>query len=250
MVHASKKQKEREQLEHLRALLPDFPAGELIEGEEPDFLILGQRTVGIELTELHREPAPGEAPSQEVQAIQERVIRRARDIYVAAGHPPVQCNFHFRGQVVKTEVERLARLLANVAVRNVPEMGQQNLEEFTWDNRDYFPEVVAGVSVLRHPSIDETFFGGWGPVPAVPLRHQDVQRVVEAKEGKVPAYLTRCDEAWLVIVVDAEFMSTWFHGDDGLLDVPVSSRFTRVLLLSRIAGTVRSIRVERPTVVA
>lgn len=249
MVHVSKEQKEREQLEHLRALLPNFPAGELIEGDEPDFLILGQRTVGIELTELHRKPAPRQAPFQEVQAIQERMIR-ARDIYVAAGHPPVQCNFLFRGQVGKTEVEGLARLLTELAVRNVPELGQQNSEEFAWDNRDYFPEVLAGVNVLRHASIDETLFGGWGPAPAVPLRHQDVQRVIQAKEGKVPAYLTRCDEVWLVIVVDSEFMSTWFHGDDGLLDVPVSSRFTRVLLVSRIVGTVRCMRVERPTVAA
>lgn len=69
--------------------------------------------------------------------------------------------------------------------------------------------------------------------------------VIAPKEGKVPAYLKKCEEAWLVIVVDSEFMSTWFHGDDGRLELPVSSQFSRILLLYRIGGTVRAMRVAR-----
>lgn len=54
---------------------------------------------------------------------------------------------------------------ASLAVRNLPKMGEQLSEEFTWDNRDYFPEMLSRVNVLRHPFIDETLSGG-----EVPLR--------------------------------------------------------------------------------
>ena len=246
MANSDKKQKERAQLEQLRSLIADFPVGEVIGDEEPDFLIRGERTVGIELTELHRLPAAGQAPAQETQSLHERAIRRASDVYVAAGHPPVECNFQFREPVSKADVPRLAQVLADLVARIRPEMDEQCSEEFTWDNRDYFPEVLTYVSVRRYPAIEKTFFGAAGPAPAVPLRVEDVKRVVQAKEGKIPSYRQRCDEVWLVIVVDSEFTSTWFHGDDGSLDSPVGSRFSRILLLSRIGGTVRAMRVELP----
>lgn len=82
------KKRERYYLSRLRACVPDLPAGDPIEPEPPDFVLIkdGHR-LGIELTTFYLPPEPGKRPHQERQSLKERIVAEAAALHSQAGGP-------------------------------------------------------------------------------------------------------------------------------------------------------------------
>ena len=69
------------------------------------------------------------------------------------------------------------------------------------------------------------------------LTREDLERVIDAKEGKYPAYRRRCDQAWLLINGDLASMSTWFKYDEFVLpEGAFETRFDRVFVVRHFGG--------------
>lgn len=234
----SKKKVERYYLDRFSALLNNFPAGTVEESEEPDFLINGDRVVGIEFTELHRENCGEEVPGQAREAMRERVMARAGQLFDETGLPRVRCNAILTDEpIAKGSVEERAQLVAELAVRYLPSQpGGASIGRPSWENLDEFPDWISYISVMRLDGAGASSFHASGSTWVERLEAKHLEQPLVAKEKKLQAYRSRCDEAWLVIVVDAHRMSTWFSYDEELLPATVTSGFDRVFVLRLFGG--------------
>ncbi len=244
-----KKKLESHRLERFKTFLGDkFPDGEVEPTEEPDFLVRGtDRIVGIELTDLYRPTPVGQIPDQASESMRKRVIDRARAIYVSRSLPPVLASFFLndRIHIEKREVERIATQLVDLVAQSIPAIGAKCQIPTGWDDLRELPSVVHEVSVHRIASVTETFFSNPGSTWVPQLTREDVQRTLTSKDGKCPAYLTKCDEVWLLINADMETMATWFQIEPEVLDETFETPFDRVYLVQHFGGRATALKVRR-----
>jgi hypothetical protein len=119
----SKKEKERWDLDRFLGLLTSFRHGEVIASEGPDFLVDSERgSVGIELTELHRSVPDGVTPGQAQEAMRERVVGRAKELFVAASAEPLYVSCFSTNQLPSAGAmsSRLRRRLPIFSCRTAP----------------------------------------------------------------------------------------------------------------------------------
>jgi hypothetical protein len=246
-VPPTKKEIESEYLDRFRLAFPNFPEGRIESTEEPDFLVhRTDTTLGIEITELHRESPPGVRPQQASEAMRHRVVLRAQQLYELRGLPAVHVSVHMNTnfEIAKAEVEPLALAICDLVARNLPEVGRSSREEFDWINREYFPEELAEISVHQLAGIARTFFScpdvTWVPT----LKAADIARALAGKESKYEAYRRRCQEVWLLIISDSDSMSTWFEHDSDQLSEPIKSRFDRIFLFKQFSKRITELKVS------
>ena len=248
-VPVSKKEVEAVYLERFRTLLSSFPEGRIEPSEEPDFLIWRPSSVlGIELMELHRETPVGTSPQQAREAMHRRVIERAQELYVAGGHPAARVTvfMHEGRHIERAEVDRLARDICGLAIRNLPGPNSTGEEFYEWIKRAYFPDAVNNVRVYRLDAQMETHFNCPGATWVASLSRTDIERALAAKAPKYPAYRKSCDEAWLIINADLRAMSTWFQFDsEGILGF-FETNFERVFVLRHFGNKLSELAVHRP----
>jgi hypothetical protein len=241
----SKKDIESYYLTRFKELLPDFPPGTVTPTEEPDFLVetpLGH--LGIELTELHIAAPPGSVPLQASLAMRQRTVDRAQAIYAAGGHPPIRCTVFMSDEhIQKPEVEGLAAAIARIAIKNLPPACGSVREDYNWLNRDYFPERIHSVAVHRLEAITRTHFNCPGAVWVPHLTTEDIERALEPKDEKYPAYRTRCTAAWLVVCADTTAMSTWFEFEPPALAATYRASFERVFVMRQFGNVLHELTV-------
>lgn len=242
MTRQAKKDIERLYLDRVRSLLADFPVGEIVEREPPDFLVQAAgRVVGIEITELHRDDDDGQPiPLQARQAVREQIVARAKAIYDAdKRNPPVDSKLLIKDlPFSRTDVEPLAHAIADLTRRNIPPEGVlSESEEYDWINRAYYPEVVDRIRVARFEGLTESHFSVDGSAWAGPMGADQVRDVIQAKDASVNEYLRHCDEAWLVIVADNARLSSFFTDDAEVRAAVFATRFARVLVLRNFGPT-------------
>ncbi len=244
-----KKDVERHYFDRFRQLYQPFPEGLVTSTEEPDFLIAGRhQTIGVELTELHREVQSGQVPLQAMEAMRHRVVARAQELYVQSGGPPVRCTiFMQEAHIEKSQVEPLANAIASIAKRNLPLPNTSLSESYDWTNRDYFPDIIDTVSVHRLDAITETHFNCPGATWVPKLSSGDIIRTLEAKTPKYAAYRTRCDQAWLLINADIGAMSTWFDFETDALAGPFVTTFDRVFLMRHFGQALHDLPLAKPS---
>jgi hypothetical protein len=245
----SKKDVERHYFDRFQALCQPFPEGSITSTEEPDFLVAGpKRTIGVELTELHREASPGRAPLQATEAMRHRVAARAQEIYEQGSHPPVRCTIFLTDtHIEKSQVEPVAKAISDIALRNIPLPNASTNESYDWVNRSYFPEVIDSISVHRLDAITQTHFNCPGATMVPKLSRLDIERTLAAKEAKYSAYRQRCDEAWLLVNADIGSMSTWFDFNSNAIAGPFATSFDRVFIMRHLGQALHELALSKPS---
>jgi hypothetical protein len=229
----SKKDIERHYFDRFRQFCQSFPDGLVTSTEEPDFLIVGKhQTIGVELTELHREASPGQVSLQAIESMRHRLAARAQQLYVQSGGTPVRCTIIMQeAHIDKSQVELIAKDIVKIARRNMPLPNASLSESYDWTNRSYFPDIIDTVSVHRLDAITETHFYCPGATWVPKLLSDDIIRTLSAKSRKYAAYRASCDQAWLLINTDIGAMSTWFDFEPDALAGPFVTTFDRVFVM-------------------
>jgi hypothetical protein len=198
---------------------------------EPDFVTTDLR-LGIDFTELHVLPQPGERPRQAQDNYQLMTVNRAHREYVARRLPAVRASVFFVDNVMltKAHVEPLALVIVSLVASNVPpEPGMGSRVDRSTRG---LPEALHSISITNTVGICDAHvaFNGGAWVP--PLTRDDVQRPLDEKERKLASYRNRCASAWLVINANEFGASTWFRTDDipEVLKQPFKSSFDRAFL--------------------
>ena len=243
-----KKEIERHYLERLRDSLVDFPDGRIESSEEPDFLVHGNAvTIGIELTELHRETRSGTKPQQALEAMRHRVVAKAQELYIAANLPSVTVSIFMNDgyDIKRDRVLPLAKIIRQLVESHLPDKNSSQKIEYDWKNPASFPDPFIKISVHRRDAITRTFFSAPGATWVTTLSYADIDRAAEPKEMKYSTYRKKCDEAWLVINADIGSMSTWFEFDSSMLSKPLRTRFERVFILRHFGSKLFELPVVR-----
>src|SRR5690606_8210529 len=188
----TKKEIEAWQFERFRCQIPDFPVGELILGEEPDFVIrTSTRTIGVELTELYRPREEGQPPLQDAEQLRRRVCARAQCEVEKSGRPPllVFVSFNATQRLAARRVPHLAEELTNIVSSLNLRAGEDRDVGAEGDTQLALPVEVSKLRIWRPP---RTMTVTWQPSSVgivVACEPVHVLPVVSRKEQRLPAYL-------------------------------------------------------------
>jgi len=217
------KNEERRHLAMLRTALPDFPDGPVDgAGENPDFVIdAGSCKVGVELTRLFHYGA-GEVGRESDQA---NVVLRAQAIATSNDCPPLLVFVQFRpdSPIGKKRVRPLADELAREVAGNIPAVGK------TAHVSRLPPEMLE----IRIDRPRPTFTPNWqsSRVGIVPYDfRRALQDTLDAKRDRLPSYLKRCDECWLLVVAPGTSPSAFVEIDGPTRESVFDFAFSRCFM--------------------
>lgn len=234
-------EREKRYFERLQLALPELTAATVERSESPDYLLhIGDRIVGVELTEYHTIPSGDARPVSEVAELRRRVVSRAQKEHAALGGPPLYVMCAFRDEVIlqKREVESHAADLAR-AVLNTPQPSSplDPAATIAWNQIPRF-----AIKVWCKASIDGRDLL-WSPVEVgwvTQISSEQVAALIERKNEKVARYREACDEIWLAIV-HYEGMRDFSELSFEASVANYVSRFDRVLWLNPLTPAVQEL---------
>lgn len=229
----SKKEEERIYLDRFCAVCSDFPAGDIDDCEEPDFLVFSSnKVIGIELTKLYWNPLLGKKPEQVREYVRDLIVFKAGQLHQEQSLSPCHASIHFTDfELRKNDADRVARLVVNVVSANLPPDGKMvRIPPNSWTECT-LPNELSSVSLLRLDSLSKSFYTSpqSGLIP--PCSSAYIERVLADKNAKVATYRRKCDEVWLVINVGFGVLSGEFDITEDVLSAEYQSAFERVYIL-------------------
>jgi hypothetical protein len=244
----SHKERERRHLRGFQHLCPDFPPGEVIEGETPDFIVVtpaGQK-IGIELTQVFKRDGKIEPAEQADEATKEFITTAARMHAECLGIPPAQVALFFNPEhlrrfktpgrpeqrfLTKDEKDRVALNIARFVGEHMPEQG--DLVDCDWSPGQ--PRQVDLIQINRVYPVEHHIWR-WPEMRAI--QHdaiEPIQSVISKKNKRYEACLCKCDECWL-LAVTPPFQS--IHPDQNSLSHEYASPYGRVYFYDLSFGCV------------
>ncbi len=227
-----KKMRERSQFERFRQVCTALPVGRIENSEEPDFLVHSdERILGVEVTELYRPPEAGKQPLQEAESLQTRIVDQAQSIYEANGGPPLYVSvvFGFYERFNKKDVmalaSRLAKFISSLSINEGDRLQLENM----YEDRNY-PEEITMLFIDRSPGHKQALWHPFGAVMVPGCAPKEIQARVDAKNKLCDVYRKKCQEIWLLIVVDGFSLSTLIDLPDETLNHTYESQFDRIFL--------------------
>jgi hypothetical protein len=244
------KAREREYLQRFRENLADFPAGEVVPSERPDFLIKAHlRWIGIELTEYVQEPDEDRGSSMRAQErTEDKVLLTASQQHQSKGLPPVAVHvlWHPHQALSRRRIQELATTLTDLVQRHLPETGHnvtiRRRRHPAWRS---LPEEVAFLSVDRRIDFLRNLWTSVRGAFVPTLTPPQLQKLVRNKEAKLPSYRQQCREVWLLIVARGFEPSTHVDLGPEVERYRFESSFERILFLHHANEHVVELHVRR-----
>jgi hypothetical protein len=190
---------------------PMPPTGVPRKSENPDFLVeTPEGTLGIELTRIFMPGLLGWSTFREQEALRRRVADEAKRLYDATSLPAVHVSLFFNEQfpIAKRDVGPLSRMLADLAVRNLPEPESRREEEYNWLNRSYFSEQLIAVSCYRYSSMETSTWSTPAAAFLPKLSPAELQAELDRKADKLNLYRKKCLRVWLAVCTYGEGLSS------------------------------------------
>ena len=213
-------------------------------GESPDFILKSDGVcLGLEVTQLFHPSSQPAFARRRVESLRSRVVSQAQSLYGMTGNPPVHVSVFFNScQKINTvDVSSLAKKLANLVLRNLPEQDGHKSEEFNWDNRGWFPSEINHVSVWRLSQILDSHWSTPDAEYIPECSIELIQGVIEKKNAKLVNYAKTVLECWLLIIFDDFRLSGTFKVTQALLDHAYSSGFRKVYMFQPFERRVYSL---------
>jgi len=233
---ASERQKKDEQVHFdlFLELLGECPMRLLSHDDNPDFLVECKgRTIGIEHTRLfEKQKRSSKRPHTpvELEEMQRRIIREARDMYVAQGNPPTVVKVWFDPGMKRTKLVRgRPQAIASELARFVAEWVCTPHSADEWARPgDRIPEIDYLSIYGRNSAWSKESPSVLGP-PSVSA----FQEAIVKKDTRYGVYRRKCGECWLLIVADRfnPAQGFDFSRDDSSLRYCYPSRFERIFFL-------------------
>ena len=265
-----KKQQEGLYISRVQSLYPTFPAGDLSPIESPDFLIGSDRgKLGVEMTlfikgqdeSLNRrqrvDVRPVEmtlfikgqgqsgSPLRQCEAIQKRIVDAAKVEFENAFNDRLSVHLHWSRTIPPQGQQAvLATELARVISQKMPaEIGSTTTLDIRYDAPHALGTYVLRVSIRRREPGSKNF---WSNVEAgfIEVDASAIHKIIACKNAKVPAYLKNCDRVWLVIVADAEHISSSVEISQLVAASGFSSDFEKVLFYDAFVDKVYELPAE------
>lgn len=210
--------------------------------DSPDLTIkIGSKVVGIEHTRIYRrDSTTGLEPHAQLTE-QHRIVSYAWHAYRALTGRRLWLLVHFDTETsyAKRETASIGDALAQLVYSEtltIPDDTDRIIwrDVESWRYQTSSPRFPKGVNridfqvVDRNPNLEL-----WGPAYAYVVPHLSaltVKERVDTKEVLLAKYLSKCDEAWLLMVLDTGVPSNHFDIDEELLETKFATSFSRLIL--------------------
>jgi hypothetical protein len=214
-------------------LEPDQPGGTWTKTEAPDYVLAaGDVTIGLELTSLV------DSELAAVRGAQHRVLERAQQIATSSGITPLDVKVKFSSDRAQVPPEEAAIELFTIVKGCLPNLDDTQIHHLSGFHSKYFSMLTVrlgsngGKQWLDHHRWHHLHMN-W--VRRDPI--QQIQQAIDDKSKKLEAYLTKCNECWLLIGVDEWTAPEAVALTDQGLEYQFSSRFARTYFLRNIEGS-------------
>jgi hypothetical protein len=197
----ARKMAEREYLDSFRHFCKDFPEGEIIAGEAPDFIVTasGYR-IGIEITKIFTHGGGSRTALQSIEAARDRITALAKTYARNIGVPPraITLFFNWTLPLYRNQEAAIAQAVAQTVFDRLPPPDQSADLECRYGSIQ--PREVDQILVHRVNRI-EGFEWNWVEASrrvedAIPY----IADAIKRKEKTINACLSECDECWRLIV--------------------------------------------------
>lgn len=217
--------------------LLDFPDGEVLHEDNPDFLVITKTgPLGIELRQLfHPRPKTG-PPLQALESIRNAVLEQARELCELRGLPPlfVSVDFDLRRVIPADRQYLIARKLAHLCADFLPSKGK--LFELKREPLEpkLLPGEIRGLHIARTGRSHH-----WTDIEVGMVledARQLLQNAINEKATKMDLYLRRCSRCWLLLSADAFRPSNFIEIDEVTRSHTYESPFERTYFLNCFDG--------------
>jgi hypothetical protein len=200
--------------EHLDVYIDRFrtccdlcPPGSAHLGAGPDCLIATPSgELGIEVTRIPREPEEVRKCRELIERHGDILINRAERLYETEGGPPVTVLVAADAQlpVPERNIEEVANWLAGQVstAEMVPGHGLFLRRPVRPGSR--WPDGIAAITVMRNRSAAASRWSLASDVQPSPLRTEDIQHALDAKDAGFDGYRRCSNGVWLLAVVDGD----------------------------------------------
>jgi len=245
-----KKKEEKYYLELFKRNYQDFPEGQILESESPDFLISTKgKILGIELTKIFQKSNPKRLSLQASDSIITDIILRIRNLFEMnnlLGYE-VHLDFHVDKNIVKELREELAKKLFDVIIEHLPkENGWVEIKN-DFENITKYPEEVSMISVYYSKGLSSINITdskvGWVKNNMI----EDLQKVISQKNSKVSNYLKSCENIWLLIHTISFSSCSFFIPSRETLEHYFDSNFGAVFFLNSFDREVHKLKNKNTT---
>jgi hypothetical protein len=156
---------------------------------------------------------------------------------------PLWIGLHWSNQFkfTKKDVDEIGSQLASLIESDIPKTPYAGIT-YDCESHGEVPifDAIYRISARR---LKDGAKGLWAAIEAgfIEATVADIQAIVAPKEPKVSSYLSRCDEVWLLIVVDGTHISSSLDLKFETCPV-IHTQFTRVLLYDGFLGVVTQLK--------
>jgi hypothetical protein len=173
-------------------------------GEAPDLIVrIDERLVGVEVSELFTPHTDSRDSLQGQEALAQRILARASQLYGASGaqHAHVSVHFSPSSDLRKLNRDQTASQLSDFVRSQTLSLGQ--LVQWRPDYVTHpLPDAITFVNMLGVP---EPGMAHWSAPRAgwvAPLTREMLQARVDEKASQLPKYTLRVATTWLLLVSD------------------------------------------------
>ena len=228
----NKKERERAFLREVKRIDPEFPSGQVVDSESPDFIIdLTPKVLGIEIVEYVRGQNSGESALRRREVVGQKTINRAKDEFYKSSDVPLYIIFSWYPHRYPRQSEITE--LANVTVRAIQNNIPQNLfESILIPNSSFdgtpLEKFVRSIRITRVRNEGQIL---WSSIESgfIGAAASEIQAIISSKNEKVKQYKTKCDHTWLIIVADGWHISSTANLEEDALNYEYHSEFDRVI---------------------
>ncbi len=194
-------------IDRFRTVCDLCPPGSAHLGAGPDCLIATPSgELGIEVTRIPREPDEVRKCRELIERHGDILINRAEQLYETEGGPPVTVLVAADANlpVPERSIDEVAAWLAGQVsmVDVVPGHGLFLRRPVRPGSR--WPEGIAALTVLRNRNAAESRWSLASDVQSPPLRAEDIQQALDAKDAGFNGYRRCSNGVWLLAVVDGD----------------------------------------------
>jgi hypothetical protein len=209
-------------------------------GEAPDLIVrIDERLIGVEVSELFTPHTDGRGPLQAQEALAQRILAHASQLYRASGAQHAHVSVHF------SPSSDLRRLNRDETASQLSEFVQSQMlspDQLVQWRPDYvthpLPDAITFVNMLGVP---EPGMAHWSAPSAgwvAPLTREMLQARVDEKAALLPKYKLRVATNWLLLVSDGAKTSQLLDPPSPRVASSIVSPFERTLYFGRFKGIV------------
>lgn len=187
-----------------------FPSGKIKHIDKPDFIIYGDKKVGVEITQIFKDDQESEKGSllKSVEEFRKKVSEETLSLLREKQSPKCWLEIHLN--VSEFPTQKSPKETAQVLYKDINKNIRAEKKDYILEveNNSELPSIVDSYEVIFNQKIKEYEYIESGSVIGGIIDNKRIQFILDKKEVAKENFLN-CDEYWLVIK-SGEFIADYF----------------------------------------